>query len=256
MKEIKSTQNKKIKQWSKLTNKSERHKTGDYLLESWHLVGTAIQTNQPIKWILTTPEQLNQHRETLNRFSNLILITDRVAKKLASTVHPQGVFAIVKMNSLASVSPANVKQGCWLLLDQVQDPGNIGTMVRTADAAGFSGVIFGSGTANPYNPKVVRAMQGSQFHLTLALGDLNSWIKDLGQNHLPVYGTVLNPDAVDYRSVTPSDNFALVMGNEGNGMQKSLVKLTAKNLYIPMKGHAESLNVAVAAGILMFRLKK
>lgn len=256
MKEIKSTQNKKIKQWSKLGKKSERRKTGDYLLESWHLVGTAIQTDQQIEWILATAEQLNLHRDVLNRFSNLILITDRVAKKLGSTVHPQGIFAIVKMTSLASVDPSDVKQGSWLLLDQIQDPGNIGTMVRTADAAGFSGVIFGSGTASPYNPKVVRAMQGSQFHMTLALGDLNKWIKNLKSNRVPVYGTVLDPQAVDYRSVSPVNDFALVMGNEGNGMQKGLIKLTDKNLYIPIKGHAESLNVAIAAGILMFRLKK
>lgn len=256
MKAIKSTQNKKIKQWSKLNKKGERRKTGCYMLESWHLVGSAIATNQPIKWILTTAEQLNQHQDVLNRFSNLILITDRIAKKLASTVHPQGIFAIVKMDSLSTINPRDVKQGSWLLLDQIQDPGNIGTMVRTADAAGFSGVIFGSGTASPYNSKVVRAMQGSQFHLTLALGNLSKWIKDLVHNGLPVYGTILNPGAVDYRKVIPSKNFALVMGNEGNGMQKSLFKLTSKNLYIPIKGHAESLNVAVAAGILMFKLKK
>ncbi|XIF20324.1 MAG: RNA methyltransferase [Acetilactobacillus jinshanensis] len=157
---------------------------------------------------------------------------------------------------MSSVDPRDVKQGDWLLLDQVQDPGNIGTMVRTADAAGFSGVIFGKGTASPYNPKVVRAMQGSQFHLTLARGDLNDWIRDLIKNDVPVYGTVLDPQAVDYRKVNSADNFGLVMGNEGNGMQKKLLNLTTKNLYIPIRGRAESLNVAVAAGILMFELIK
>ncbi|QBP18659.1 TrmH family RNA methyltransferase [Acetilactobacillus jinshanensis] len=256
MKEIKSTQNKKIKEWSKLTQKSERRRTGCYLIESWHLVGTAIQTKQPIKWILTTPEQLNQHRDVLNRFENLILITDRVAKRLGSTVHPQGIFAIVQMPDSSSIDPKQVKDGRWLLLDQVQDPGNIGTMVRTADAAGFSGVIFGLGTASPYNPKVVRAMQGSQFHLKLANGNLKDWITNLTTNHVPVYGTILDPEAIDYRKVKPSDRFGLVMGNEGNGMQKQLLKLTTKNLYIPIKGQAESLNVAVAAGILMFELIK
>ena len=254
MKEIKSTQNKKIKQWSKLTSKSARQKTGTYLLESWHLVGSAIRTNQPILEILATVEQLNQHRDVLSRFQNLILITDRVAKRLAPTVHPQGIFAVVKMPGRATVNPTEVKRGGWLLLDQVQDPGNIGTMVRTADAAGLSGVVFGAGTASPYNPKVVRAMQGSQFHLTLLRDRLDSWIRDLERNHVPVYGTVLDPQAVSYRQVKPTANFGLVMGNEGNGMQKSLLKLTTRNLYIPIKGRAESLNVAVAAGILMFQL--
>ena len=256
MKVIKSPQNKKIRQWNQLKRKSMRRKLGVYLIESWHLVGTAIQTHQPILALLVTPKQLQLHRAQLSVFTNLILITAPVAKKLALTVHPQGIFALVKIPAAAPLDPAHVRSGSWLLLDQIQDPGNIGTMVRTADAAGFQGVVFGLGTASLYNPKVVRAMQGSQFHLQLGRGDLQKWITALRQHRIPVYGSELNPQAVDYRRVPRSTNFALVMGNEGNGMQQSLLKRTTKNLYIPLPGRAESLNVAVAAGILMFQLRR
>lgn len=255
MKEIKSPQNKKIKQWNQLSKKSMRKKLGAYLLESWHLVGTAIATHQPILTILATPDQFKLHQKELKLYDNVILINTEVAHKLASTQHPQGIFAIVKLPTKQVVDPEQVTSGSWLLLDQVQDPGNIGTMVRTADAAGMTGVVFGHGTANLYNPKVTRAMQGSQFHLKLVNGDLAEWIQALKAHQIPVYGSELNPQAVSYTAVPQTQEFGLIMGNEGNGMQKQLLHLTTKNLYIPIQGQAESLNVAIAAGVLMFRLK-
>lgn len=93
--------------------------------------------------------------------------------------------------------------GAWLFLDRVQDPGNVGTMVRTADAAGFAGVVAGDGSADLFSPKVVRSMQGSQFHLALYEGDLKKWFEDVKQAGYPVYGTQLNPAAKDFRIVTP-----------------------------------------------------
>lgn len=256
MRMIKSPQNKKIKRWNQLKHKRMRRKLGVYLIESWHLVGTAIQAHQPILTLLATKKQFQLHRAQIGLFNNVILITEPVARKLALTIHPQGIFALVKIPEALPIKPQRVRSGSWLLLDQIQDPGNIGTMVRTADAADFDGVVFGSGTADLYNPKVIRAMQGSQFHLRLIHGDLQDWVASLRRNHLPVYGSQLNPQAVDYRQVPQSTNFALIMGNEGNGMQKSLLARTTENLYIPLPGQAESLNVAVAAGILMFQLRR
>ncbi len=146
--------------------------------------------------------------------------------------------------------------GAWLLLDRIQDPGNIGTMVRTADAAGFRGVVFGNGTSSRYTPKVVRAMQGSQFHIDLTHGNLEDWVKALEARQIPVYGSALNDQAEDYSTVTPQADFGLILGNEGQGMSERLMTQTTTNLYIPIKGQAESLNVAVAAGILMFKLNQ
>ena len=120
-------------------------------------------------------------------------------------------------------------------------------MVRTADACGFSGVVFGEGCADMFQPKVVRAMQGSQFHLKLCSGNLIEWAKEFKQRKLPVFGSELNDQARSYDQVGRHSDFAL-------GMNEKLLKETSLNLYIPIKGHAESLNVAVAAGILMFGL--
>ena len=142
----------------------------------------------------------------------------------------------------------------WLLLDNVQDPGNIGTMVRTADAAGFAGVAFGTGTVDIHQPKVERSMQGSQFHLQLISTDLTALVAQLQAQGAPVYGSELNPQAAEYLDVDAPAAFGLIMGNEGNGMSPELLAQTDQNLYIPIKGQAESLNVAVAAGILMFGL--
>lgn len=209
--------------------------------------------DQPISEILVTQDF--KHRNELEVPDNVevIEISDNVAKHLSETPSPQGIFAVVNLPENAEEKPKKAT-GAWLFLDGVQDPGNIGTMVRTADACGFSGVVFGEGCADMFQPKVVRAMQGSQFHLKLCSGNLIEWAKEFKQRKLPVFGSELNDQARSYDQVGRHSDFALVMGNEGNGMSEKLLKETSLNLYIPIKGHAESLNVAVAAGILMFGL--
>ncbi|TPR25478.1 RNA methyltransferase [Apilactobacillus micheneri] len=256
MEKIVSVKNDRIKAWKKLNNKKGREKQSAYLLESWHLVNEALNANQDIKVILTTTKQLSLHQNELSQYNGeLIEINDEVANHLGSTITPQGIFAIVGLPSKEDINENNIN-GSWLLLDNIQDPGNIGTMVRTADAAGMSGVIFGKGTSSQFNPKVLRSMQGSQFHLKIIEGNLQYWIDILKNKNYQVYGSELNENAFIYSEIVPSENFALIMGNEGNGMQDDLLKITDKNLYIPIKGNAESLNVAIASGILMFHLKK
>lgn len=251
MEKITSKQNTKVKEWAKLKTKKGRSQSGNYLLEGWHLVHEAILNHEPIQTILVTETELNNI--DLPKTYEVVIITDDIAKHIASTVTPQGVFAVLRMPTATPLTAETLK-GAWLMLDQVQDPGNIGTMVRTADAAGFEGVIFGTGASSRYTPKVVRSMQGSQFHIKLIDADLNEVIDLFTANNLPVYGTELNPEAKPFRAIDPQPNFGLIMGNEGNGMSAELLKKTTANLYIPIKGQAESLNVAVAAGIIMFQL--
>lgn len=250
---ITSSSNQRVKDWKKLSQKKARIKQGKYMLDGWHLVKEAILFDQSISEILVTQDF--KHRNELEVPDNVevIEISDKVAKHLSETPSPQGIFAVVNLPENAEEKPEKAT-GAWLFLDGVQDPGNIGTMVRTADACGFSGVVFGEGCADMFQPKVVRAMQGSQFHLKLCSGNLIEWAKEFKQRKLPVFGSELNDQARSYDQVGRHSDFALVMGNEGNGMSEKLLKETSLNLYIPIKGHAESLNVAVAAGILMFGL--
>lgn len=254
MEKITSNTNARVKAWQKLQTKKGRLASQTYLLDGWHLVQEAINHDGKLHAIIATPEQLAEHAEELPLGVPVFEITDEIAKKLSDLVTPQGIFAEVTLPA-ATREPQYIHDGAWLFLDGIQDPGNIGTMVRTADAAGFTGVVFGRGTVDPYSPKALRAMQGSQFHLTLTTGDLEAWTVAFTQNDMNVYGTKLDPEAADLFTIPAQTQFALIMGNEGQGMSEELASLTTQNLYIPLTGQAESLNVAVAAGVAMFALR-
>lgn len=247
---ITSPKNELIKQLRKLNRKKNRLQQQRYLIEGTHLVTEALKAKQPVTQVLLSTE-LNTKPE-LPATVSVQWISPQVAKALSSTVTTQGIFAVLPLPK--QKQPANLA-GTWLLLDDVQDPGNIGTMVRTADAAGLTGVVLSSGSADLYSAKVLRAMQGSHFHVPIYQGDLTSWLAAFKAAGVPIYGSELNPEAVNFRQVPAQAQFALIMGNEGNGMEPALLAQTDQNLYIPIKGRAESLNVAVAAGILLFQLK-
>lgn len=253
--QITSVHNQHVKDWRKLQTRKGRKKFGQYLLDGWHLVQEASRSGQQLIDLIGTSEELNQHGDIVSLFENVYEVTPEIIKAITETNTPQGIVAVVAIPDIHEI-PAGHLNGAWLFLDRVQDPGNVGTMVRTADAAGFAGVVASNQTADFFNPKVVRSMQGSQFHLELVAGDLRKWIADFKKAGLPVYGTQLNPAAKNFRQVQPGTSFALIMGNEGQGMADELLSATTDNLYIPMRGNAESLNVAVSAGILMFQLNQ
>ena len=139
-----------------------------------------------------------------------------------------------------------------LLIDAVQDPGNIGTMIRTADAVGLDAVILGKGCADIYNPKTLRAAQGSHFHIPVVREELTECVDFLQDQGVPVFGTALDEDAVPYSDIHHTGAFAIIMGNEGSGIQPQLLAMTDQNIIIPILGQAESLNVAVATGIVLY----
>lgn len=253
MEVLTSIHNQHVKNWKKLQTRKYRRKTGQYMLDGWHLVQEAIKSGLEIHELIGTATALEQHKDIVTRVDDVYQVTAEIMQHITETVTPQGIVAIVDLPDFKTL-PQLPLQGAWLFLDRVQDPGNVGTMVRTADAAGFAGVVAGNKTADFTSPKVVRSMQGSQFHLKLFEGDLEKWIQNFKQQNAPVYGTALNPAAQNFRDVNPGQTFALIMGNEGQGMSEKLLSQTTSNLYIPMKGQAESLNVAVSAGILMFEL--
>lgn len=250
MEKILSKKNERVKKWKKLHTKKGRTQTDSYLIEGFHLVSEATQHQAEIKEFLVS-EQVPEREYAAYPEEKVVIISKEIAEYLSDTETPQGVFAVIKKEEMSI--PEDFKQPL-LFLDNVQDPGNVGTMIRTADAAGFGGVVLGKGTVDLYNSKVLRSTQGSHFHFPVYDGDLMEWFEKLQHKGIPVYGTELNEEAVGYREIKAPEVFALVMGNEGKGMNKELLKQTTKNLYIPITGQAESLNVAVAAGILMFSL--
>lgn len=252
MKEITSTKNSLIKELKKLHKKKHRIETNSYLIEGEHLVEEAFTYQAEIISLLVTKDSYQDYHYLTEQVSDdsLYVVTDDVLKVVSSLPTPQGIIAVIRKTEVVK----NQQLGRMLLLDRVQDPGNVGTMIRTADAAGFTHVILGEGCADIYQSKVLRAMQGSQYHLTLEEANLTDFILKLKEENYQVYGTELNEEAIDYREIDSTDKLAIIMGNEGQGVAQELLELTDKNLYIPIKGKAESLNVAIAAGIIMFSL--
>jgi TrmH family RNA methyltransferase len=245
---LQSVKNERVKKWKKLHTKKGRDKTGTYLIEGSHLVEEALKTNDVVELVIqsgkTVPEQARDAGIPAT------FISPDICRAISATETPQGIFAVCKKNA-REPDPAIDKR--FLLLDGVQDPGNIGTMIRTAEAAGLDAVIFGEGTGDLYNPKVIRSAQGSHFHLKFASGSLPEWIERFQSHDIPVYGTSLRR-AVPYQEVPPAKAFALIVGNEGTGVSQEVLDLADTNLFIPIYGKSESLNVAVAAGILMYHL--
>lgn len=256
MKHIMSINNPQIKSWRKLQNKKERMKTKKYLIEGFHLIEEAIKSEKhSINKIIVREDivDLPESKEIIKEFNknNLIIITKQIAEGISATESNQGIFA--EMDIPVREEKIEI-QGPFLFLDAVQDPGNVGTMIRTADAAGFQGLILGKGTVDLYNDKTIRAAQGSHFHLEIYQADLAGFIQAFKNQSYPVFGTALNQDAKSYKEITTDSPFALILGNEGAGMSDEINELVDQNIYIPMKGQTESLNVAIAASILMFYL--
>lgn len=251
MKYIESKKNEEIKQINKLNKTKEIKKTGTYLIEGFHLVREADDNAQEIVTILAT-EKNQEDRLVKKYYDNTIIISEEIANGLSDTKTPQGIFAVIKIQKNEDLPKLS---GQWVILANVQDPGNVGTIVRTADAAGYNGVITSLDTADIYQPKVQRSMQGSQFHLPIYRMELTDAISLAKDGGLTVYGSEVNDQAVAYNTVEKVDDFALIMGNEAHGLDEQTLTLTDQNIYIPLLGKAESLNVAVAAGVLMYGLK-
>lgn len=251
MKYIESKKNEEIKQFNKLNKTKEIKKTGTYLIEGFHLVREADQNDQKIVTILATEN--HQDDQLIKKYyDQAIIISDDIAEQLSEAKTPQGIFAVIEVPERTEVTQLT---GQWVFLANVQDPGNVGTIIRTADAAGYDGVITSLDTADIYQPKVQRSMQGSQFHLPIYRMDLTKALELAKKSQLTVYGSEVNAEAVPYNTLEKVENFALIMGNEAHGLNQATLSATDKNIYIPIKGKAESLNVAVAAGVLMYGLQ-
>lgn len=249
MKHIQSTNNPQVKHWKKLLTKKERDKSGTFLIEGFHLVEEALKEKEQVLEIIIS-EKVGLPPGWDTGSAAVTLVTEEIANTLSDTEAPQGIYAVCQQKEKEAQDAKT-----FLFIDAVQDPGNLGTMIRTADAAGIDAVIIGRGSVDVYNSKVLRSAQGSHFHLPIIRGDLHEWVEKLKAKNIPVYGTALE-GASAYTDTSTAESFALIVGNEGNGVNKDLLTQTTANLYIPIYGKSESLNVAVAAGILLYYFKK
>ncbi|MFJ9291390.1 TrmH family RNA methyltransferase [Bacillus halotolerans] len=247
MKQIESAKNQKVKDWKKLHTKKERTKTNTYLIEGEHLVEEALKSPGAVKEILVKDEA--DISPNLDMGIQCYVLSEDAFSAVTETETPQRIAAVCYMPEEHLAPPKRV-----LLIDAVQDPGNLGTMIRTADAAGLDAVVLGDGTADAFNGKTLRSAQGSHFHIPVVRRNLQSYVDELKAEGVKVYGTALQNGA-PYQDISPSGSFALIVGNEGAGVDAGLLEKTDLNLYVPLYGQAESLNVAIAAAILMYHLR-
>ena len=180
-------------------------------------------------------------------------VPDSLLASMADTEAPQGIVFICKGKALAM--PEQLLEGRWLVLDGVQDPGNVGTIWRTADAFGADGLILCNGCADPWNPKTVRATMGAVFRLPVYECALGTAAERLAQAGIPLYAAALREDTVDVRSIS-LERAAVVIGSEGRGASQEALDRCQRTVKIPMRDRCESLNAAAAASVVLWEMAR
>lgn len=243
MKRISSKNNPIYKDAVKLLRKKYRDAEGKYLLEGIKPVRDALETGIVIETIFIKESEEEQR---VFDADNVIVLSDDLFDGLSDTETTQGVIAVASKKE--SVFP---EEGNVVILDRLQDPGNIGTIIRTAEAAGFAAVATLKGTGDVYSPKVVRAASGSLFRMQVIQGLDENEVKCLCTRTGRKLAVTALEGAQDFHETDLKDA-AMVIGNEGSGVSESLMEAADIKVRIPMEGEIESLNAAVAAGILMY----
>lgn len=237
---ISSVENSKIKDIKKLQTKKYRDKAGLFLVEGEHLVIEAYKVGCLDTLILLDGCEFNLDVNTIN-------VTSNVLKYLSELDTPQPMIGICRKKEVTELN------GNIVILDNVQDPGNLGTIIRSAVAFNFDTVIISSDSVDVYNSKVIRASQGLLFNINIIVGNLDIIIPNLKQKGYQIYGTKVT-GGKSVKSIAKKSLFAIIMGNEGNGMSDCISEYCDSFVYIEMNKKCESLNVGVAASILMYEL--
>lgn len=255
---ITSKDNDFIKHLKKLKDKKYREEYGEFIVEGIKMIQEAIDEKAIIKDIIVCDDCKNQEyfsKEFLYEIAkyNCIYVTEKVFLQITDVTNPQGILAVIDRKKIDS--DINYDSDLFLILDNIQDPGNMGTILRTADSINLKQIIVAKGTADIYNPKVVRSTMGAIFRVkVIEIEDLTKVVKEMKKRKIKVYATDLATNSsiydVDYKKS------AIIIGNEANGVSKQLLDLADQKIKIPMIGKTESLNAAVATGIILYEAVK
>lgn len=248
---ITSTSNETIKYFISLNDKKTRMNAKRFIVEGYHLVNEASKTNL-LEAIISTDEKELKKINNVKRY----LVNDAIINKIATTKNPQNILGIVKMldHNITNLVPIIKENKTKLImLDDVNDPGNLGTIIRTAAGLGYDGIIMSPNTVDLYNEKVIRSTQGVMFKIPIIKANLQEVIKLLKKEKVFCIGTALT-NAKDVKHITKKDKFAICLGNEAKGISKEVLDNMDENVKIAMNNDVESLNVSVAAGIIMYEM--
>ena len=238
---ITSVHNEHIKELVKLTEKKYRDESNTFLVETKHLVLEAYKAGLIKELIL-------EQDEIFPLDVPITYVSKEVLKKLSSVESPSKVMAVVNKREIENTYGEKV-----LILDRIQDPGNLGTIIRSAVAFNIKTIICSPDTVDFYNPKVVRASQGMMFHIPILVKDTKEVINELRKNDYKIVGTKVT-NGKDVRTASIYSHFALIIGNEGQGISKEIDEMCDEYLYIKMNENCESLNASVAASILLYEI--
>lgn len=239
---ITSLENNKIKKYLKLKNKKNRDEDKLFIVEGEHLVEEAIKNDLLFDLLVL------ENYECKIDFPYTI-VSNSVMKKLSDMESIPKVIGIVKMKESNNTFGNHI-----LILDDIQDPGNLGTIIRSSVAFNVTDIVLGLGCVDLYNDKVIRSTQGLMFNINIVRCDIKKLIIDLKNKGYLILGTNVN-DGCDVSTIVTS-KYALVMGNEGNGVKSDIQELCDKNIYIDMNDNCESLNVGVATSIILYELNR
>ncbi len=265
MRFISSENNDLIKKVKSLKLKKYRELRKEFFVEGARIVKEALMSSAEIKEIIIS-EKASENEDIAETICmaiklgcDIYTVSETVFKSISETTNPQGILATIKMADydLEEMIIAKSIDVCkcdkyFVILDEIKDPGNMGTIIRTADAAGFNGVIVSKGCVDVYNPKVLRSTMGSIFHIPINLSqDLSYALKEIKTQNIRVYAAHTKGNLYYYEA-DMTQSTAIVIGNEAFGISDKTMESADELISIPITGRAESLNASVAAGILMY----
>ena len=246
LKEITSTANPQVKRWRQLQTSAGRRAHGLFLAEGEHLCEEALKHSAAVSF-LVQQDKAEQYARFIHAGCEAFLVSPQVIKALSDSKTPQGCIAVCRIPDAQPLASAGPR---LLALNRLQDPGNLGTIWRTLDAACFDGLIVDPGCADPFSPKAVRASMGAVFRVRVYACDSLAEALTQLDHHVKVAGDLAG--APYYEHPPFGERVCLLVGNEGAGLEEELLSLADYRLRLPIPGKTESLNAAVAAGLMIY----
>lgn len=254
MQRITSKENEFVKQVKKLKDKKYRDMANEYLIEGIKLVEEAIQEKAPIKQIILCDDceknaAISKDLMYAIAKHECVYVTENILKYLSEVQSPQGILAVIEKNN--NDMQIDYTQDVIVALDDVQDPGNLGTILRTVDSVGLTQILLSKGTADAFNPKVVRSTMGAIFRVKIIeCEDLKQTLKEIKKHKFKIVVSSLQTENTIYD--IKYQKKVIVIGNEANGVEPTIRQMSDEAIKIPMLGKTESLNASVATGIILY----
>ncbi|WP_300275999.1 TrmH family RNA methyltransferase [Peptacetobacter sp.] len=259
--EISSKDNEKIKSTKLLLKSKNRNKESKFIIEGYRILSLALEKKDIINYVFINEdfENKEEHRKFLSKLENegikVYKTTNKNFNEMIDTENTQGILAVVSYEKKSLENNLTDKDKYIVVLDRIQDPGNMGTIIRTADAAGVDTIITLKGCVDIYNPKVIRSTMGSIFSMNIIPAKRDEMLEKLKAKGIKIVSSWLNTENW-YDTVEYGEKVALVIGNEANGIDDIIAENSDLLVKIPIYGSAESLNAAISSAILMYEIKK